>query len=198
MRNVILLSLATYLAASINFSIILFELLGKGDPRDHYSGNAGTTNVTRLLGLFWGLMILLLDMGRAGAAAYIGGRFLPAPLVPLLGLVLVIGNQKPLFHGFRGGKGVASYLGFTAMIAPVLAGASCLAWLFGYGLSRQPFIGSILMILVLGLGTIVHYSGAWPVMISAVLTMVLILQSHKPNMAAYGKKMAKKEIPSGA
>ncbi|MGC1403593.1 MAG: glycerol-3-phosphate acyltransferase [Thermodesulfobacteriota bacterium] len=198
MRNVILLSLATYLAASINFSIILFELLGKGDPRDHYSRNAGTTNVTRLLGLFWGLMILLLDMGRAGAAAYIGGRFLPAPLVPLLGLVLVIGNQKPLFHGFRGGKGVASYLGFTAMIAPVLAGASCLAWLFGYGLSRQPFIGSILMILVLGLGTIVHYSGAWPVMISAVLTMVLILQSHKPNMAAYGKKMAKKEIPSGA
>ena len=195
MKNLILLSVATYLAASINFSIILFKLLGKGDPRDHYSGNAGTTNVTRQLGLLWGLVILLLDLIRAGATAYAGGCLLPAPLVPLLGFILVVGNKKPLFHGFRGGKGVASYLGFTALIAPGLAGAACLAWVFGYGLSRQPFIGSILMVLVLGSGTIVHFSGAWPVVTGAVLTMGLILQSHKPNICAYGKKISKKEIP---
>jgi glycerol-3-phosphate acyltransferase PlsY len=195
MRNLIILSIAAYLAGSINFSIILFKVLGKGDPRDHYSGNAGTTNVTRQLGLLWGLVVLLLDVIRAGATAYVGGRLLPAPLVPLLGFILVVGNKKPLFHRFRGGKGVASYLGFTALVAPGLAGASCLAWVFGYGLSRQPFIGSILMILVLGLGTIVHYSGAWPVVVSAILTMGVILQSHKPNMAAYGKKITKKEIP---
>ena len=51
------------------------------------------------------------------------------------------------------------------------------------------------MIMVLGLGTMVHFSGAWPVTISSVLTMVLILQSHKPNIWAYGKKITKKEIP---
>jgi acyl phosphate:glycerol-3-phosphate acyltransferase len=186
MRNLIVFSIATYLAASINFSIIVFKVLGKGDPRDHYSGNAGTTNVTRQLGLLWGLVVLLLDVIRAGATAYVGGRLLPAPLVPLLGFILVVGNKKPIFHGFRGGKGVASYLGFTALIAPGLAGVSCLAWVFGYGLSRQPFIGSILMILVLGLGTIVHYSGAWPVTISSGLTMALILQSHTLNIRAYG------------
>ena len=168
--------------------------MAKAIPRDHYSGNAGTTNVTRQLGLLWGLVVLLLDVIRAGATAYVGGRLLPAPLVPLLGFILVVGNKKPLFHRFRGGKGVASYLGFTALIAPGLAGASCLAWVFGYALSRQPFIGSILMILVLGFGTIVHYSGAWPVVISAVLTMGVILQSHKSNVAGYGKKITKKEI----
>jgi acyl phosphate:glycerol-3-phosphate acyltransferase len=194
MKNLILLSVATYLAASINFPIILFKLLGKGDPRDHYSGNAGTTNVTRQLGLLWGLVVLLLDVIRAGATAYVGGRLLPPPLVPLLGFILVVGNKKPLFHRFRGGKGVAGYLGFTALIAPGLAGAACLAWVIGYALSRQPFIGSILMILVLGFGTIVHFSWAWPVVISAVLTMGLILQSHKSNVAGYGKKITKKEI----
>lgn len=195
MKNVILLSLATYLAASINFSIILFKLLGKGDPRDHYSGNAGTTNVSRQLGKFWGLLILILDMGRAGTIAQIGVWFLPAPLVPILGFVLVVGNQKPLFHGFRGGKGVASYLGFTAFISPVLAGVSCLAWLLAYGLFRQPFIGSFFMITVLGLGTMIHFSWAWSVMIGTGLTMALILKVHKPNLVAYGIKTDIKELP---
>ena len=190
--NLVLMSLAAYLASSINFSVILFRVLGKGDPRDNFSGNAGTVNVTRQLGKLWGLLILLLDMGRAGAIAQIGVWLLPATLVPILGFILVVGNQKPLFHGFRGGKGVASYLGFTAFISPVLAGGSCLAWIFAYGLFRQPFIGSFFMIMVLGFGTIIHYSWAGPVITGAGLTMVLICQAHKTNIVAYGKKFGKK------
>jgi glycerol-3-phosphate acyltransferase PlsY len=190
--NLILLGLAVYLAASINFSIILFKILGKGDPRDNFSGNAGAVNVSRQLGRLWGLLILLLDMGRAGAIAQVGVWLLPATLVPILGFILVVGNQKPLFHGFRGGKGVASYLGFTAFIFPVLAGGSCLAWIFAYGLFRQPFIGSFFMITVLGLGTIIHYSWAWPAVTGAGLTMALIGQGHKTNIVAYGKKFGKK------
>jgi len=149
-------------------------------------------NVTRQLGLIWGLLILMLDVGRAGVIAQVGMWFLPPPLVPLLGFILVVGNQRPLFHGFRGGKGVASYLGFTAFISPVVAGVSCLVWVSAYGLSRQPFIGSFFMIMVLGFGTIIHYSWAWPAGIGAGLTMALIFQAHKPNIVAYGKKFGKK------
>ena len=194
MRNLILLGLGTYLAASINFSIILFKVFGKGDPRDYFSGNAGTVNVTRQLGLPWGLLILLLDLGRAGAIAQVGVWLLPATFVPLLGFILVLGNQKPLFHGFRGGKGVASYLGFTAFISPFLAGSSCLAWVCAYGLFRQPFIGSFFMITVLGLGTLIHYSWVWPVVTGTGLTMALIFQAHKTNILAYGKKFGKKRM----
>jgi acyl phosphate:glycerol-3-phosphate acyltransferase len=195
MKNMMLSSVVVYVVASINFSIILFKLLGRGDPRDHYSGNAGTTNVTRKLGLRWGLVILLLDLIRAGATAYVGGCLLPDRLLPLLGLVLVVGNKLPVFHGFRGGKGVASYLGFTALIEPGLAVAACLAWILGYALSRQPFIGSILMTLVLGFGTIVHYSWDWSAVVWAGLTMALVLQGHKANMTAYRNKKAQTEIP---
>ena len=185
------MGLLTYLAASINFSIILFKILGQGDPRDHFSGNAGTTNVSRQLGKFWGAVILLLDMGRAAAIAQIGVWFLPAPLVPVLGLVLVIGNQKPLFHGFRGGKGVAGYLGFTAFLSPVSAGVSCLVWVLVFGLFRVTFIGSFFMIAVLGLGTMIHYAWDWPVIIAAGLTMALIFLAHKSNIEAYKKRRIK-------
>jgi glycerol-3-phosphate acyltransferase PlsY len=182
------LGLSTYIAASINFSIILFKILGQGDPRDRFSGNAGTTNVSRQLGKFWGVVVLLLDLGRAAAIAQVGVWFLPAPLVPVLGLVLVIGNQRPLLHGFRGGKGVAGYLGFTAFLSPVAAGVSCLAWVLVYGLFRVPFIGSFFMIVVLGVGTMIHYDWGRLVIFEAGLTMALIFLAHKPNIKALIRK----------
>jgi glycerol-3-phosphate acyltransferase PlsY len=185
LNNAVLLGVATYLAASVNFSIFLFKMLGKGDPRNNFSGDAGATNVNRQLGRGWGLVILLLDVGRARAIAQFGARLLPAPFVPLLGLILVLGTQKPLFHGFRGGKSVASYLGFSAIASPYAAGVSCLAWAVAYGVFRQHFIGSFFMVAVLGLGTIVHYSWAWPSVLGAVLTMGLIYQAHNTNIAAY-------------
>jgi glycerol-3-phosphate acyltransferase PlsY len=189
LKNVILLGAVTYLVASINFSIILFKVLGKGDPRDRFSGNAGATNVARQLGKILALLILLLDMGRAGAIAMIGLWLLPAEFVPGLGAILVFGNQKPVFHRFRGGKGVAAYLGFTLFISPFVAGISCLAWVLVYGLFRQPFIGSFFMIAILGLGTMNCFSWAWPAVIGAGATVALIFRAHKANLDRYRKKL---------
>ena len=94
LKYAILLGAVTYLFASINFSIILFKALGKGDPRDRFSGNAGTTNVARQLGKIWALLILLLDMGRAGAVAMIGFWLLPAGFVPIAQLTgnVIVGD----------------------------------------------------------------------------------------------------------
>ena len=192
MTILVLLTCIVYLAASINFSILLFKLFGKGDPRDKFSGNAGTVNVIRQVGVFWGAVVLMLDLGRAGAIAILGAQFLPRTLVPLLGFVLVLGNQKPLFHRFRGGKGVASYLGFILLISPFWAGVSCLAWIFAYLLFRRPFMGSFFMIATLGLGTVIHYAWSWLVVVSVSLTMALIYLAHKPNIIAYRGELAKK------
>ncbi len=188
MKYAILLGAVTYLFASINFSIILFKALGKGDPRDRFSGNAGTTNVARQLGKIWALLILLLDMGRAGAVAMIGFWLLPAGFVPMLGAILVLGNQRPVFHRFRGGKGVAAYLGFTLFISPLVAGISCLAWVLAYGLFRQPFIGSFFMVAILGLGTMNYFSWTLPAVIGTGATMALIFRAHKANLGRYRKE----------
>ncbi len=192
MTNLILLSPVAYLAASVNFPILLFKLLDQDDPRGKFSGNAGTVNVTRQVGMAWGAVILLLEMSRGGAIALSGTLLLPAQLVPVLGFFLVLGVQKPLFHSFRGGKGVACYLGFSAFISPILAGASCLVWVFVYRLFRQPFIGSFFMIAVLGLGTMMHYSMSWPAIAGTGLTIAAIYLAHKSNIIAYRKEFNKK------
>jgi acyl phosphate:glycerol-3-phosphate acyltransferase len=175
--------LLTYLAGSVNFAIILLKLLGKEDPRTKFSGNAGTTNVYRQAGWGWAAAVLLLDVGRAAALAALALAFLPNAHVPWIGLALVMGNRFPCFHGFRGGKGVASYLGFVAPIAPWGAAAACLAWVAVHRIVRIPFVASFCMILVLGRGVAAACDwDALPVTGTAA-TVLLIFFNHKRNIA---------------
>mgnify|MGYP001613658059 CR=1 FL=1 len=176
------LLLLSYLLGSINFAIIVLMLLGKEDPRTTFSGNAGTTNVYRQAGRGWAAVVLLLDAGRALGLAALALALLPFALVPWVGLALVVGNRFPCFHQFRGGKGVASYLGFTILIAPWGAILSCLVWVVVHRIVRIPFIASSLMILLLG-GATVAVSGdqVLPIAGTAV-TVLLILYNHKRNI----------------
>ncbi len=171
-----------YLAGSINFAIIALWLLGKEDPRTKFSGNAGTTNVFRQAGWGWAALVLLLDVGRAAGLALLASALLPNAQVPWIGLALVAGNRFPCFHGFRGGKGVASYLGFVVPIAPWGAAAACLAWVAVHRIVRIPFIASFGMILVLG-GAAIAASGAKALAITGTAaTVALIVVNHKRNI----------------
>ena len=177
------LLLFTYLAASINFAIIALRLLGKEDPRTRFSGNAGTTNVYRQAGKGWAAVILLLDVGRAAFLAVLALALLPVTFVSWIGLALVAGNRFPCFHRFRGGKGVASYLGFAIPIAPWGAAAACLAWVAVHRIVRLPFVASFCMILILG-GVIAAAGGGEAIPIAGTaVTVLLIIFNHKINIA---------------
>ena len=176
--------LFAYLAGSVNFAIITLRLLGKEDPRTRFSGNAGTTNVYRQAGWEWAAVVLLLDVGRAAALAAVAMVILPNAHVPWIGLALVAGNGFPCFHGFRGGKGVASYLGFVVPISPWGAAAACLAWVAVHKIVRRPFIASFCMILVLGRAVAAAGgTGALPIA-GTVATVAFIVFNHKRNIAA--------------
>ena len=71
MKLFLLLFVGTYTFASINFSILLFKILGKNDPRQEFSGNPGVFNVYRILGLRWASVVLLLDICRAMGVAFL-------------------------------------------------------------------------------------------------------------------------------
>jgi len=176
------LLLLTYLAGSVNFAIIVLGLLGKEDPRTTFSGNAGTTNVYRQAGKGWAALVLILDVGRAAGLAALAMVFLPFDWVPWVGLALVAGNRFPCFHGFRGGKGVAGYLGFILPIMPWGAALSCLVWVLVHRVVRIPFIASFFMILILG-GAAAVASGARAVPIAGtVATVLLIVFNHMGNI----------------
>ena len=175
----------TYLIGSINFAILVLRLLGKQDPRTQFSGNAGATNVYRQAGWGWAAVVLLLDMGRAVAIALLALGVLPPTLVPWIGFALVVGNRYPCFHGLRGGKGVANYLGFTLPLSPFAAALSCLIWVVVYRIVRIPFIASFFMILILGAGMAAASGGGAAPLAGTLATVLLILFNHKRNIRNY-------------
>jgi len=188
MIPLILAIIIAYLAGSLNFSILLFKILGKADPRKEFSGNPGVVNVYRQAGLFMAALVWLLDMGRAIGVALLSIHLVPIALVPWCGLALILGNRYPCFHGFRGGKGVANYLGFTTILAPLAAGISALAWLATFALCRIPFVGSFVMVFILGAGTM-RACNFDPLSITAVLVTVgLIYYGHKRNISELSSK----------
>ena len=182
MKLLILSCLGAYVAGSINFSILLFKMLGKDDPRKAFSGNPGVVNVYRQAGPFMAAVILLLDMSRAVGVAFIAIQLLPMALVPWAGLALILGNRFPCFHGLHGGKGVANYLGFTAMISPVAAGLSALGWLLTYAIWRTPFIASFVMVFILAAGTMAACEYSLPAIAGVAATAALIFYNHKSNV----------------
>jgi glycerol-3-phosphate acyltransferase PlsY len=173
-----------YIAGSINVAILVLKVIGEADPRTQFSGNAGTTNVYRQAGPAWAAVVLLLDLGRALAAAAMAVHFLPANAVPWIGFSLVMGNRFPCFHQFRGGKGVAGFLGFTIMLSPVAAAVSAIIWVAVHRMVRIPFIASFFMISALAIGTIITYNGEPTAAAGTGATVLLIIFNHRQNITA--------------
>jgi glycerol-3-phosphate acyltransferase PlsY len=187
MEKTFLIYLFAYLAGSVNFAIIFFKLTGKEDPRLSFSGNAGTTNVYRQAGYFWATVILLLDIGRALGVAAVAVHFLEGKYLPWACFFLVLGNSFPCFHDFRGGKGVANYLGFTALIAPWAALIASVVWLVVYRIVRITFIASFFMIFTLACGQTFTLHWNFSAITGALATFLLILFNHRKNIANYRK-----------
>ncbi len=182
MKLFITLFVIVYIAGSINFSIILFRLLGKEDPRKNFSKNPGATNVRRQAGLFWAIVVLVFDMCRAAGVAWASTLFIGPGFVPWIGLGLVIGNRFPCFHGFRGGKGVANYLGFSMVFIPLIASFSGAAWGIVYYLFRIPFISSFVMVFILAAGMAIHCDWDFTAVAGTLATALFICYSHKSNI----------------
>ena len=111
-----------YLLGSVSGSLWLGKLRGV-DIRTQGSGNAGGTNAFRTQGPWFGLGVGLIDVGKGALAAWLGG--LGAPDGPpaltaalLTGAAAAAGHVWPLYHGFRGGKGVAVVLGVLLVLWP--------------------------------------------------------------------------------
>ena len=190
--------LIAYALGSINASILVLKLKTEQDPRTMYSKNAGTTNVYRILGRKWAGLVLIIDVGKAflmSAAAY---RFLPGPAQIWVGFFLLLGNRFPCFHGFKGGKGVAHFIGFSLFPAPLFTVLSLAGWCIGYLFFRHSFAGSMVLAAILGMG-IARTSGTGVMGISGVIAcMGFILLNHKNNLVALMSKNQDKAVSNKA
>ena len=134
--QLIVIAMVGYLIGSVNLSIILSKLMGKGDIREQGSGNAGTTNTLRVLGKGPAALVLIFDICKAviaillakGIFAISGVEMFTTPgdtatlnVTYELGILLaalgaILGHNYPIYYGFKGGKGIATSLGALLMI----------------------------------------------------------------------------------
>lgn len=197
MAYVVPVAVAAYLVASLNAAIAVFRLRGRGDPRTQHSGNPGVVNVYRVMGPWWAALVLALDVVRAAAVGVAALWLLPTPAVPAAGLALILGNRYPVFHGFRGGKGVAAYLGFTGAVAPIAAAVSAGAWVVVYAIVRLPFVGSFVMVAVLAAGTAARFRWDPIAIVGVGVTAALIVVAHRGNVVEYRKRKARSSDGEG-
>lgn len=131
-----------YLLGSIPFGLIVTRLGGLGDIRSIGSGNIGATNVLRTGHKGLAALTLLGDFGKGAAAVLIAGTW-GAELAAAAGLGAFLGHLYPLWLNFRGGKGVATYLGVLAGLAWPAAIAFAAVWLLVAYLSRYSSLAAL-------------------------------------------------------
>jgi glycerol-3-phosphate acyltransferase PlsY len=130
MSREMLLALALgYLLGSIPFGLVLTRLAGKGDIRQLGSGNIGATNVLRTGSGVLAALTLVLDCLKATAAILIAQRLIGPEYVPGAAAGALLGHLYPVWLKFRGGKGVATFLGVLIALLPLAGGVYAAIWI---------------------------------------------------------------------
>ncbi len=156
------------------------------DIREHGSGNAGMTNVIRLVGVPAGILVLAMDMGKAALAVGLALKFSSSGGVAAgAGLAALAGHIWPVFVGFRGGRGTASGWAALLVLSPIAGLAGTIIGILLVALTRYVSLGSIsgaaaggLTLVALSLIGWEHPQYIW----FGLIGTVLILLRHKENI----------------
>jgi acyl phosphate:glycerol-3-phosphate acyltransferase len=198
-----LIVVLSYLAGSIPTSLLISKMVSGIDIRNHGSGNAGGTNVWRVLGWKYGLLVIILDALKGVLAVVLIARlhygnfpfnnltpFDDFTLVQIIaGTAAVIGHVWSIFADFRGGKGIATGLGILITIVTVDILVALGVFLIVLILSRYVSLGSILAALSIPLTMIIRenifnvditgYNTLLPFMIAI---SIFVLYTHRKNI----------------
>ncbi len=135
--------LLAYLLGSVPFGIVVARVFGLGDLRAIGSGNIGATNVLRTGNKLAAFLTLILDAGKGGIAVLIAWALVGEDAAQVAGLAAFIGHLYPIWLGFRGGKGVATFLGTLLALAWPLGLAACATWLVAAGIFRMSSLAAL-------------------------------------------------------
>ncbi len=147
--SVILAFAIAYLLGNLNGAVLISRLIAHEDVRTKGSGNAGLTNFTRNYGSAASVFVILIDVGKAAAACYIGGLLLSRfghyqDGVALGGLGVILGHDFPALLGFKGGKGILSGVTVGLMLDWRLGLLVFSIFLVAYLMTKYVSLGSIL------------------------------------------------------
>ncbi len=175
-----LVAVAAYLLGSVPFGIVITRVLGLGDLRQIGSGNIGATNVLRTGHKGAALATLLLDAGKGGVAVALARMVGGADAAVLAAFASLLGHLFPVWLGFAGGKGVATYLGTLLVLDWRLGLAACATWAVTAAVTRISSLSALVAVALTNLW--VWLLGDSAMLGLSVVLSVLIYWKHWPNL----------------
>ncbi len=169
-----------YLLGSIPFGLILTRMAGLGDVRKIGSGNIGATNVLRTGNKKLAAATLLLDALKGTAAALAATYLFGTDAAVVAGFAAFLGHLFPVWLGFKGGKGIATYIGVLLGVAPLMVLIFGVVWLSVAKLSRYSSLSALVATLVV---PVVSFAmgDTKPALLFAVMTVITWIK-HKANI----------------
>ena len=192
--EIIIIIFLSYICGSIPFGLILTKLFSDLDLRNVGSGNIGATNVFRTGNKYLALLTLILDILKGYFPVIIAQKFCPE-YVHLSGLLAFLGHVFPVWLKFKGGKGVATYLGILCAISYALSILFIFTWLITILIFKYASVSSLFSSLTIIVVTFIRettqgiiitkYSSIeltnnWPILF---IFFILIVFTHKKNIS---------------
>lgn len=194
---VVQVALEGYLLGSIVFGILISRLLCRDDVRTHGSGSAGMTNMLRTYGKLPGAATAIGDVAKGAAAVFVG-KWLFTALVPqldpacgayLAAIFACIGHMKPIWFGFKGGKGVLVCGGAILALQPLVFLMLVVIFLIEFAITRIVSLGSIIIAAVYPILTLCFW--AWHgadvpnlifIFVCSVIMAAMVIYMHRSNI----------------
>ena len=176
------LILIAYLVGSINSAIILSKVLKLPDPRTQGSKNPGATNMLRIGGKKIAAFVLLIDVWKGLSPILLAYSYTSSSLeLSIIALFAFLGHVYPVFYSFKGGKGVATFIGGLIGINPLVGLSFILIWLF---VAKVLNISSLSALVATLLTPIVFYFIEMDIEATGVITLIClwIFFTHRSNI----------------
>lgn len=195
--------LLAYLAGAIPFGYLVSRAILKGDIRDHGSGNIGATNVARVVGKKWGILVLVLDCLKGLLSTLLIPQLFPADadyqawLPVACGIMAVVGHMFPVWLKLKGGKGVATGLGVGLVLSWSATLVAFMVFLLVFASTRRTSVGSIAAAIAFCATQIGQYgkeafnSHNVAISLFAIAVPLLIIIRHRSNIV----RLIKREEP---
>ena len=176
----LIIAALAYLLGSVPFGIVMAKLFGLGDLRQIGSGNIGATNVLRTGHKPAAFLTLIGDAGKGALAVLIARWAVGESGAGIAAIFAMLGHLYPIFLGFKGGKGVATFFGTLLALSFPVGLAACAAWAVTAALFRVSSLSALVSAGLAPVFTIFFYH--WHGAVLVAIMAVLIFVKHSANI----------------
>lgn len=174
-----------YLIGSVSFAIIVSSAFRLPDPRQYGSGNPGATNVLRSGRKSAAVLTLLGDSVKGWLAVFAAGQWITdgtETVMALAAVAAILGHMYPLFHGFKGGKGVATALGVLLALNWILAVGTLATWVTIAVFFRYSSLAALISAVFAAFFALILYNPAHPYVAAVTVMAAMLVWRHRGNI----------------